>query len=168
FGMLERVGTRAGAVSFAISVPTVSNVVSKVAPSGFNISVAHAESSNMMDVNDTLTTFNVNENEDREHWTHTFNNDGTMQAESENFDLTDLKYIVKFPDELSDLLDNDYTTDYLFGHEENFGYSINPFNVTGTVIDKNGEKVSINKDENKPYNYISINKETKSVKIEFV
>src|SRR5699024_8758182 len=57
--------------------------------------------------------------------------------------------------------------DYLFGHEENFGYSINPFNVTGTVIDKNGEKVSINKDEHKPYNYISINKETNSVEFDF-
>lgn len=163
----KRVGTLAVAATFALSVPTVSNVVSKVAPSGFNISVAHADSSNMMDVNDTLTTFNVNENEDREHWTHTFNNDGTMQVDGKEFDLTGLKYIVKFPDELSDLLDNDYTTDYLFGHEENFGYSINPFNVTGTVIDKNGEEVSISRNEHKPYNYISINKETNSVEFDF-
>src|SRR5699024_1819869 len=144
---LKRVGTIALAATVALSVPAVSNVVSEATPfEDLSVSVAHAQAENLMNVNETLTNFYVNYHEDYEHWVHAFHNDGDVPVDGPDFDVSELSYVVKFPDELSRLLDDEYVLDYLLGNITNFGTAQISFMVTGFVIDENDERITINKD----------------------
>ncbi len=164
FRQLKRIGTMALAATIALSVPAVSNVVSKVSPLS-NIEVSAAEQTNLM-VN-VSSQFTVNHNDSYEHWSHVFINGTEIQADGPEFDLTDLKYVVKFPDELAHLLFDDYVLDYLFGRITNFGSAQNPFTFTGYAIDEDGEQITISKDEHEPYEHISVNTETNSIEFDF-
>lgn len=167
FRQLKRVGTMALAATIALSVPAVSNVVSKVGPVNHTIVSAAEDQTNLMNVNEILTNFNSNHNDDAGHWSHTFVNDGDMDVDGPEFDLTDLKYVIKFPEELSHLLDDEYVLDYLFGRVINFGSAQNSFSLSGYAIDETGEQITINKDTHKPYNHISINQATNSLEFDF-
>src|SRR5699024_2001509 len=165
---VKRVGTIALAATVALSVPTVSNVVSEATPfEDLSVSVAHAQAENLMNVNETLTQFNVSHNDSDEHWTHSLQNDGDMKVDGPDYDVGNLRYIVKFPDELSHLLDDEYVLDYLFGHITNFDVATNPFMVTGFAIDEDGNQISLAKEEHKPYEHISINEATNSIEFDF-
>lgn len=167
--LTKRVGAMTLAATLALSVPTIANVVSQVSPGdSLEVPVAHAqETENLMIVNETLTTFHVNHNDDKKHWNHSLQNDGEMSANGPEFDLTDLTYVVKLPDELSHLLDDQYVTDYLLGNVLNFDATQSPFTITGEVIDENDEVITIVKDEHKPYEHISVNKNTNSIEFDF-
>src|SRR5699024_5582318 len=156
------------ATTIALSVPSISNVVSEATPfKDLQVSVAHAQSENLMNVTEALTTFHINHSDDYEHWTHAYHNSGDVPVDSPEFDISNLTYVVKFPDELAHLLDDEYVLDYLFGEVTNFGTAQNSFMITGYVVDENGEMISINKDGHEPYKYISVNKETNSIEFDF-
>lgn len=164
---LRRVGTITLAATIALSVPAVSNVVSEVSPfNNLQVTVAHAQTDNLMDSNDILTTFYYSHNDEYEHWTNRLGNSGDMVIDGPEFDLTDVKYVVKFPSELSHLLTDEYVTDYLFGNVINFDSAQNPFTLTGDAIDESGETITIGKDEHQPYHHISINHETNSLEFD--
>ncbi|WP_170226668.1 FIVAR domain-containing protein, partial [Cerasibacillus quisquiliarum] len=167
-GQVKRVTSLTMAATIALSMSTVANVVSKVSPGdSLAVPVVHAQGQNMMNVDEILTNFHINHNDEYEHWTHKLQNDGDISLDGPEFDLTDVTYVVKFPNELAHLLDDNYVIDYLTGKMTNFDYTMNPFNITGIVIDENGEEISIQKDRDKPYNYISINKATNSIEFDF-
>lgn len=161
-GQFRRIAIVTLAFILALSVPAVSNVINSSEDT-----IVHAQEGNLMIVNETLTKFYVNYNDSDEHWTHNLGNDGEMSAGGPEFDLTDLTYVVKFPEELSHLLEDQYMLDYLQGKVLNFDYTVNPFNITGYVIDESGEQITIVKDTHKPYEHISINKSTNSIEFDF-
>lgn len=164
FRQLKRIGTMALAATIALSVPAVSNVVGKVSPVN-NTVVSAAEQTNLM-VN-VSSQFTVSHNDEYEHWSHGFINDAEIQVDGPEFDITDLTYVVKFPDELAHLLSDDYALDYLFGKITNFDSAQNPFTFTGYAIDEDGEQITISKDEHEPYKHISVNTETNSIEFDF-
>ena len=170
FRQLKRIGTMALAATIALSVPAVSNVVEKVNPLSSSVVSAAEEQTNLMNSDEILTNFNNVHNESDEHWTHHFHNSGDMKVDRLDFgskDLEDLKYVVKFPEELSHLLEDEYVLDYLFGKVTNFDSAQNPFTFTGEVFDDHGTLITVAKDEHKPYEHISINKDTNSIEFDF-
>src|SRR5690625_3534217 len=164
---IKRVSILVLVAIIAFSVPSISNVISQINPLDHSQAlVAHAQSTgqeNLMDVNETVTTFHINHNDDREHWAHRLNNDGKVPVDGPDFDVSNLTYVIKLPNELSHLLDDQYVLDYLFGKVTNFGSAQSPFMITGFVMDETGERITINKDNHKPYEHISVNKDRKSV-----
>ena len=163
---LKKVSAMALAATVAFSTPSVMNVLNDGSPLS-GVEVYAAETTNLMNTNETLTTFNVNHNDNDEHWVHRFHNDGDIPVDRPDFDLNGLKYVVKFPDELAHLLDNTYMLDYLLGNQTNFGAAQNAFTFTGIAVDKDGAEVTIHKDDHKPFNHISVNKATNSIEFDF-
>src|SRR5690625_1588253 len=170
FRQLKRIGSIALATTIALSVPAVSNVVGKVSPLSSSVVSAAEEQTNLMNSDEILTNFNSVHNDSEEHWTHHFHNSDDMKVDRLDFgskDLEDLKYVVKLPDELSHLLEDEYVLDYLFGRVTNFDSAQNPFSFTGEVFDDYGTLITVGKDEHKPYEHISINKDTNSIEFDF-
>src|SRR5699024_442313 len=163
---LKKVSAMALAATVAFSTPSVMNVLNDGSPLS-GVEVYAAETTNLMNTNETLTTFNVNHNDNDEHWVHRFHNDGDIPVDRPDFDLNGLKYVVKFPDELAHLLDNTYMLDYLLGNQTNFGAAQNAFTFTGMAVDKDGAEVTIHKDDHKPFNHSSVNKATNSIEFDF-
>ena len=158
---IKRVGTVALATTIAISVPAAPNVLSELNPLNHSgTAVVHAQSEqgkNLMVSREKLTTFYVNYNDEYEHWRHTLTNEGEVPVDGPDFDISNLTYVVKLPDELSHLLEDDYVLDYLFGKVTNFDAAQFPFMMTGYIIEEDGSQSTITKDGHKPYEHISIN-----------
>ena len=167
FRQLIRIGTMALAATIALSVPAVSNVISKVSPLNNSVVSAAEKQTNLMNSDEITTKINNNHDDDKEHWVHTLNNSGDMKIDGPEVDLTNLTYVVKFPDELSHLLKDDYVLDYLFGRITNFDSAQTPFSFTGHAIDENGEQITVSKDTHKPFEHIIINHNTNSIEFDF-
>lgn len=120
-----------------------------------------------MNVNEALTTFDVIHHAEYEHWTHTLHNEGNIPVESPDFDISNLTYVVKLPEQLSHLLDDAYVLDYLFGRTTHFDYVQRSFTVTRLVIDEDGNEVMINHNEHRPHDYLSVNHVTNSIEFDF-
>lgn len=128
-------------------------------------SIVHAATGNILETDEILTQFLVSENDSDEHWSHTLSHDGKILLPDEDFDTTDLKYIVKLPDELSHLLEDSYVLDYLTGEVTNFGTPQNAFFMRAEIIDKDGNERVLYRDDNS-YEYLTINKETNSIEFD--
>lgn len=162
----KRISAAALAATVVFSTPSVLTALNDGNPVS-GAEVYAAEVTNLMNSKDVLTQFHVNHNDNSEFWAHRFHNDGDIQIDGPDFDLTGLTYVVKFPDELSHLLENDFTLDYLLGNIKNFDSAQNAFTFTGIAIDQNGEEVTIHKDDHKTYDHVSVNKATNSIEFDF-
>lgn len=163
---LKRISAAALVATVTFSTPSVLTALNDGNPIG-GVEAYAAEVTNLMNSSDTLTQFHVNYNDSYDHWVHNFHNDGDIPVENADFDISGLKYVVKFPDELAHLLDNQYTKEYLFGQIKNFDAAQNAFTVTGTALDEDGNEVTIHTDQHNPFEHISVNQATNSIEFDF-
>lgn len=153
--------------TLALSMPSIANRVSEVSPgNSLQMLVAHAESLNLMIVDDDLTGFTVDHHNLDAPLVHHFQNSGEIISNGATLDLTDLTYVVKFPEKLSHLLNDQDVLNDLFRKEASLGKEQNSFAIEGDAIDENGEHISLNNEIYSPYEYIRVNKDTKSIEFD--
>ena len=155
---------RVAGVSVATSLvlaPVAPNVLSNVGlQSAIGTSVAYAATENIMGI-DRSGWINGYYNEHYDHTRYVMYNDADTGIKIYAEDYHALTYIVKFPEELSYILDDPFFQENLI-HASNAG----EFMMTGEVVDEAGEEYAVSRADHAPANYVSVNKETNSIEFD--
>ncbi|MFD1067895.1 LPXTG cell wall anchor domain-containing protein [Oceanobacillus locisalsi] len=151
--------TLSASLALGVGAPAAANVLSDDAfQKTFGVSVAHAESSDLMG-QDVSPYFYPLYNEEYGVTNYNFNSDLEIGTEINLDDYSSLAYIVKLPDELSYVFDDPAFENGLTGGQYNSGN----FMMTGGFVDENGEEGAINSNDHTPADYVTINRETNSI-----
>lgn len=161
--LTKRVGTITVAAALALSVPSIANVVNLVSPgNSLQVPVGYAQSSNLLVVNENETDFTISEDKADHTLIYHFQLSGNMVANEDPFDLTDLTYVFKFPEQLSYLFEDQSVLDSILG----LASEKDTFSIVGNANDINGEHVSLDNEKYEAHKYIGVNNDTNSIEFD--
>src|SRR5690625_3183291 len=159
---IKRVAGLIVATTLVVGTPVATSVLSnETLQDTFGVTVAHAAADNLMEADDQARVAPYY-NDEYNYTRYVLYNGSNPILNLDDFDA--LTYIVKLPDELSYILEDEFFLNNLVdGQNNNNG----DFMVTGTVTDKNGEPFSISRNEHRPADFVTVNQATNSIEFDF-
>ena len=157
---IKRVAGLTVATTLVVGAPVAPSVLSnETLQDTFGVTVAHAAVDNLMEVDDYARVAPYY-NEEYDYTRYILYNGSNPILNLDDFDA--LTYIVKFPDELSYILEDEFFLSNLVDAPNN-----GEFMLTGTVTDKDGTPFSINRSEHRPAEFVTVNQATNSIEFDF-